>query len=333
MLATVAFIGWALPFAVSEIRIKLVATTGNVTAVDDADVTVRDTTKVWAHKLTAEDLNVCFPEGKFVSNSGAPAPVQSDQYIAMPFPHGGQISILDAAEFEAEYTASTKMTGAVSQIEMLRTWGAILRREGAVYSKSSLVHAKHTTEDGVIDTVVDGNVEARRPFQKGDYIIVGSRGGKYPMRESQFVDRYITDRPEPATDPKLVRSGFKSYAARGKVWMHKLTPDEVATHFPMGRFFGKWGGLVEVSAHDVLVLPYPSGGEIYSMGASLFSSTYQLDPQLPNGEKMLAQWAEVIQNKMVYDRKTSAQDLKGTGIEVIIDPSPITVTEIELDVQ
>ena len=80
------------------------------------------------------------------------------------------------------------------------------------------------------------------------------------------------------------------------------------------------GGLVEVSAHDVLALPYPSGGEIYSMDTSLFSSTYQLDPQLPTGEKMLAQWAEVIQNKMVYDRKTSVQDPKGTGIEVIIDP-------------
>ena len=59
-----------------------------------------------------------------------------------------------------------------------------------------------------------------------------------------------------------------------------------------------------MAAHDVIVTPFPTGGEIYSMSASLFASTYQLDPQsqIPTGEKLLAQWAEILQKKVVYDR-------------------------------
>ena len=49
-------------------------------------------------------------------------------------------------------------------------------------------------ENGTIETVVDGVVEARRDYCKGDYIVLGSRGGRYPMTASEFASRYHTDR-------------------------------------------------------------------------------------------------------------------------------------------
>ena len=140
-------------------------------------------------------------------------------------------------------------------------WGAILRREGFIYVKSTKVHAKRMTEEGTVDTVVDGKIEARRAYEKGDYLICGSRGGRYPMPEHQFSSRYSTTHPDPASDPALASAGFKLFKAKGKVgalallagpllpalltpvtgqvWSHTLAPGEVTEHFPSGRFIGK----------------------------------------------------------------------------------------------
>lgn len=71
---------------------------------------------------------------------------------------------------------ATSDAGVVSQEDTLHQWGATLRDEAQVCSKATKVHAKVTTEDGVIETIVDGAIEARRPYDKGDYIICGSRG-------------------------------------------------------------------------------------------------------------------------------------------------------------
>jgi hypothetical protein len=47
-----------------------------------------------------------------------------------------------------------------------------------------------------LETVVEGEVEARHVVRTGDYIIHGSRGGRYPMRESDF--EVPASRPPPA---------------------------------------------------------------------------------------------------------------------------------------
>ena len=71
--------------------------------------------------------------------------------------------------------------GVVPQSEMLRRWDAALRREAQVYVKTTVTHAKLAPDDGIIEKVVDGQVEARHVYAKGDYLVIGSRGGEYPM--------------------------------------------------------------------------------------------------------------------------------------------------------
>ena len=184
----------------------------------------RATTQVWAHQLTADDVLAHFPRGRFISSTGAPVSVHSGQYISMPFPQGDDVSVVDAEKFENEYNeylASTDEKSpdgrVVSQADVLRVWDVTLRCEGSIYEKSTKVHAKRTTEEGTIDTLVNGKVEARRPYEKNDYIICGSRGGHYPMSERQFASRYNTTHTDPASDPVLASAGFRLHTAKGKV--------------------------------------------------------------------------------------------------------------------
>ena len=64
------------------------------------------------------------------------------------------------------------------------------------------------------------------------------------------------------------------------------------------------GGVVEVKANDgnmpYLVMPYPRGGEVYSINGPLFDSTYRLeDPQrrVPTHEELVVEWSRVFQNE------------------------------------
>ena len=106
---------------------------------------------------------------------------------------------------------------AVSQPEVLKQWRFLLHREAQVYSKTAKVLAKLMTSDGIIESIVDGNVEDERPYERGDYIMIGSKGNRYPMQKEQFSNRYDTLRPKPASDPILAKAGFKSFRAIGKV--------------------------------------------------------------------------------------------------------------------
>ena len=193
----------------------------------------RSTSQVWAHRLTADDVLTRFPKGRFISSSGAPVSVRSGQYIAVSFPRGDDVSIVDAEQFEDEYLESTGETSdgrIASQAEVLRTWDIVLRREGSIHAKSIKVHAKRMTDEGTIETVADGKVEARRPYEKGDYIVCGSRGGRYPMQERQFSSRYNTSHTDPASDPVLASAGFKLFKAKGKVRLH---PFHMRLHCPI----------------------------------------------------------------------------------------------------
>ena len=61
------------------------------------------------------------------------------------------------------------------------------------------------------------------------------------------------------------------------MWAHALTPEDLSTCFPGGRFFGAWGDAVEVEATDVIAMPFPAAGEVYCIKRPLFVSTYELD--------------------------------------------------------
>ena len=70
---------------------------------------------------------------------------------------------------------------------------------------------------GSVETVVNGVSEASRRYEKGDFIVCGSRGGRYPMKAAAFAARYAQDRPQPATNAVLGAEGFRLYTPTGKV--------------------------------------------------------------------------------------------------------------------
>ena len=147
----------------------------------------------------------------------------------------------------ARASSSIILNEVVSQAEALETWDGILRREGAIYSKVVSVQAKCMSEKGFVETMVDGQVvQTQRSYDKGDYVIRGSRQSStgvssfYPMNRSDFSVRYhITSSTDPASDPMLEKAGFRLFKSKGKAWCHRLAPNELSENFPRGRFFGK----------------------------------------------------------------------------------------------
>ena len=118
------------------------------------------------------------------------------------------------------------------------------------------------------------------------------------MKSGLFSARYDTARSEPASDSDLATAGFRSFKAVGKVRGQRLTPEAVAQYFPGGRLIGSWGGMVQVAAGDMIVMPYPGGGEIYTINSSLFDKTYQLEENYtPSQEEAVAHWADLLQNE------------------------------------
>ena len=71
-----------------------------------------------------------------------------------------------------------------------------------------------------------------------------------------------------------------------------------------------------VTLLQVIVMPYPKGGEVYSIKAPLFDSTYVLeDPQsrVPTYEEVISEWSAVIQNKETIYRKSEVVFIKPAG--------------------
>ena len=188
--------------------------------------TFQSTTMVLGHRISPDDMTKRFPAGRFVSRSGAPAIVGDGQYIVMNFPQRDFVDIIGEAAFKNKYKPATAMAGAdrtvVSQAKALAQWDAVLRLEGKIYTKFTSVHAKLTTKDGTIDTIVDGRVEASHRYSSGDFVVIGSRGGRYPMSNQVFSSRYDTKHAETASETRLTRSGFKKYSAKGKVGLFSL---------------------------------------------------------------------------------------------------------------
>ena len=194
-------------------------------------ITYQETTRVWAHQLTVGETSKCFPAARFNCSTGEPVDVSSGDYVVMSFPDSGEVSVINAAKFSNEYCIeATSETRVISQGDMLLQWDTTLRSEGGVYLKTTAVHAKLANDDGTIDTIVDGKIEANRSYHKGDYIVCGSRGGKWPMQAQQFEYRYDITRPAPAIDPVLGRAGFKSFQAKGKA---RRCPSPGSCYFPV----------------------------------------------------------------------------------------------------
>ena len=100
------------------------------------------------------------------------------------------------------------------------------------------------------------------------------------------------------------------------------------------------GGLVEVAAGDIIVMPYPTGGEVYAIRGPLFDNIYALeDPQsrVPTHDELVAKWSMVLRNKEgSLHRKSEVVYAKAAGEtydQVVQKPADEESIEIEVTLQ
>ena len=285
------------------------------TAPADGFQPYRATGKLWAHEVSEAEVGAFFPAGKFVS-AGTLATIKAGDVLMMPFPGGGAVYRLDKQAFEQKYAKAISgderrgsITGGYipSQAETLAHWEHKIKTSGAVYHKTASIHARLADEHGSIATIVDGVIEEKKAYAKGDYILVGSRGGRYSMRAVDFSARYDYSNSQPASDPVLAREGFSLYLPTGMVWARQVSAEEVHSFFPIGKFSSKWGGTpLLVEATGYLVMPHPSCGEVYVIKNDLFHSSYArhaLHDHIPSEEETLAQWESVLRQDARVCRK------------------------------
>jgi hypothetical protein len=230
--------------------------------------------KVWAREMTSSDIEMEFPAGQFIASWGSPMIVQSGDFLAMPFPAGGEVYRIEKTAFANTYSKLALEGFVPSQNQVLARWQGELRVKGNVFYKTAKMHAKVAQEDGVLETIIDGVVETTKPYNKDDYIMCGTEGERYTMTEIEFEMRYLTMSAEPASDPKLAEEGFMLYPSTGKVWAHSILAEEIVTEFPAGKFMASWGSEMEVCEGDFLAMPYPAGAEVYRIEKTAFSNTY-----------------------------------------------------------
>ena len=133
---------------------------------------------------------------------------------------------------------------ATPQAAVLAYWKDKIQQPARVFRKTAKMLARVALQDGEVSTMVDDEVEAVTKYKKGDFILVGSRGGQYPMSADVFKSRYQVEKPEPTSDTVRSSDGFQLFLSTGKVWALQLTEEDVTKHFCDGRFVGAWGGTV-----------------------------------------------------------------------------------------
>ena len=289
--------------------------------------------------------------GKFIRAGGVVA-ATSGNVLVSPFPGGGVLYSLTKSEFDSEYTTAfahdttdQSSLDVPSQAEMLAHWESKIKSSNRIYRKMATLHARLAEEGGVLETIVGGVTEARKSYEKGDFILIGSRGGSYSMRAVDFSSRYDRLRPEPASEPTLASEGFRRYQPIGEVFAHKLLAEDIQ-RLPSGKFMGKWGAPVSVAVGDYLVCPHPEGGEIYSIKRDLFHKSYIQRPvsdvHIPLEAEILSHWEKVLRQdghlcrkKRTVYAKVADEDGKLDQISTTqTKPSnrSLQMTEIEISV-
>lgn len=90
----------------------------------------------------------------------------------------------------------------------------------------------------------------------------------------EFVDQF--ELAEPAGEGVTLSgaNGFSRYRSTTRLWAHELSESDVVAHFPNGCFSHSNGTEVIVKPGDVLVIPYPEGGELFCLEKHVFQSMY-----------------------------------------------------------
>ena len=201
--------------------------------------------RYWARQLSTEDVRSYFPAGWIIGdNSKTPIAVRAGDYLVMASPAGDSLNMVAKDVFETKFGVVATDAGAPvpSQAIVLEQWEDQLRHEASVYRKTAGYHAKCMKGDGRINTVVNGIVESRSFYSKGDFVVRGSRGGNFVMCAKNFAARYDVECPMPASDEDLAIQGFSLFSPTGRVWAHHVSAAELAVYFPAGRLSGRLVG-------------------------------------------------------------------------------------------
>lgn len=91
----------------------------------------------------------------------------------------------------------------VSQEALVAEWCPKLLQEGKSYRKFAKMHAKQAAEAGVLETWLQGELESRKEYVEGDYIVHGTEGERYTMDAASFTRRYDVEHIEPAETKAL----------------------------------------------------------------------------------------------------------------------------------
>ena len=220
----------------------------------------RSVTKVWACQLsetiishlgTFEQTNAQRLLGtacaKFIASSGATMPIETDEFLTLNFPSCNELNQLEESELSVLFLPYKPTSKSVpSQSEVLGRWETRMQISAKLCSKTEKVHALFASMDGTIETLQNG-ITTSQKYQKGEVIMVGTAGRRYPMSAVEFAMRYSYAHPEPASDASLAAEGFKLFPPMSKIWAHAVSEEDIEMHFPSGQFVGKWGGIAQAS--------------------------------------------------------------------------------------
>ena len=112
------------------------------------------------------------------------------------------------------------------------------------------MHARRCESAGVCHTTINGEHETSKPYEAGDYLLIGTEGERYSIPGATFLKRYDAAHPADADTAALHAEGFRKFEATGRVWAHLLTEADMAAHFPGGSFMASWNEPFTVHAGD-----------------------------------------------------------------------------------
>uniref|UniRef100_A0A7S3AIZ4 Uncharacterized protein n=1 Tax=Haptolina ericina TaxID=156174 RepID=A0A7S3AIZ4_9EUKA len=164
----------------------------------------------------------------------------------------------------------------LSQDAVMVAWITALK-DSTVYRKVTPTLAKVAEEGGVLQTIIKGEIETSKRYEKGDYIVQGPLGERYALDTHVFEARYDMTRPRYVADDVLAKEGFLTYLPTGKVWAHELSETDCAQHFSNGAFMASWGEPMAVMPGDYIATPWPAATEVYRVEREAFSKTYAPD--------------------------------------------------------
>lgn len=76
--------------------------------------------------------------------------MDAGDYLAIPYPGGGEVYSIKRAMFDGIFARQTKGTYIPPQAEVLAHWEGVLRSSGTVFTRTAAVNAKVAVEDGIL---------------------------------------------------------------------------------------------------------------------------------------------------------------------------------------